>query len=151
MSETDDLYREQILDHYKNPRNFGELPGANRHASGHNPLCGVKLVVGLVVDEAGVIREVKFQGQGCAISKASASLMTQAVKGKTTAEAERLFERFHALVTGHLAEGENLEDLGKLSVMSGVKEYPARVKCASLAWHTLRAALKGGEPTVSTE
>jgi nitrogen fixation NifU-like protein len=151
MSETDDLYREQILDHYKNPRNFGELPGANRHASGHNPLCGDKLVVGLVVDEAGVIREVKFQGQGCAISKASASLMTQAVKGKTTAEAERLFERFHALVTGHLAEGENLEDLGKLSVMSGVKEYPARVKCASLAWHTLRAALKGGEPTVSTE
>jgi nitrogen fixation protein NifU and related proteins len=151
MSETDDLYQELILDHYKNPRNYGELPGANRHASGHNPLCGDKLVLGLLLDGDGVIRDVKFQGQGCAISKASASLMTGAVKGLKAEQAEKLFARFHDLVTGRLSEGEDLTDLGKLSVMSGVKEYPARVKCASLCWHTLHAALQGGEPTVSTE
>jgi nitrogen fixation NifU-like protein len=152
MSETDDLYQEQILEHYKNPRNFGEMPDANRHASGHNPLCGDKLVVGLKVDEAGIIQDVRFQGQGCAISKASASLMTGAVLGKGTAEAQRLFGRFHDLVTGKLGAGDDLADLGKLAVLAGVREYPARVKCASLAWHTLKAALDGGaDPTVSTE
>jgi nitrogen fixation protein NifU and related proteins len=151
MSEYDDLYQEQILEHYKNPRNYGELPGANRHASGHNPLCGDKLVVGLVLDDSGTIRDVKFQGQGCAISKASASLMTQAVKGRTRAEVEKLYGRFHALVTGALSEGDDLTDLGKLAVLGGVKEYPARVKCASLCWHTLKAALEGGDVSVTTE
>ena len=145
MAETDDLYQELVLEHYKNPRNYGELPGANRHASGHNPLCGDKMVLGLVVDGNGVIRDVKFQGQGCAISKASASLMTGAVKGRTVEEATRLFGRFHDLVTGRLGEKEDLSDMGKLSAMAGVKEYPARVKCASLAWHTLNAALHGGD------
>ena len=150
MSDFDDLYSEQIIEHSKKPRNFGELPNANHHANGFNPLCGDKLVVGLVLDGAGVIQDVKFQGQGCAISKASASLMTGAVKGKTAAEAEHLFERFHDLVMGKLPEGEDLTDLGKLAVLAGVREYPARVKCASLAWHTLKAALEGHNE-VSTE
>ncbi len=153
MSDFDDLYSEQIIEHSKKPRNFGELPNANHHANGFNPLCGDKLVVGLVMDGAGVIQDVKFQGQGCAISKASASLMTGAVKGKTAAEAEHLFERFHDLVMGKLPEGEDLTDLGKLAVLAGVREYPARVKCASLAWHTLKAALESSTDgaVISTE
>ncbi len=151
MSEHDDLYQEQILEHYKNPRNFGVLPGANRHASGHNPLCGDKLVVGLLLDDSGTISDVKFQGQGCAISKASASLMTQAVKGLTRVEAEKLCERFLNLVTGTQGEGDDLSHLGKLTALAGVRQYPARVKCASLCWHTLKAALEGGDAAVTTE
>ena len=151
MSELDDLYQEQILEHHKHPRNFGELPDANRVANGHNPLCGDKLVLALKVDESNTIVDVKFQGDGCAISRASASMMTGAIKGKTVVEAEKIYGRFHDLVMGKLAEDADLSDLGKLAVFSGVKEYPARVKCASLCWHTLESALEGGAPVVSTE
>jgi nitrogen fixation NifU-like protein len=151
MSELDDLYQEQILEHHKHPRNFGELPDANRFAKGHNPLCGDKMVLALKVDEHDVITDVKFQGDGCAISRASTSMMTGAIKGKSVAEAEKLYGRFHGLVTGEIPDGADLSDLGKLAVFSGVKEYPARVKCASLCWHTLKAALEGGNQPVSTE
>jgi nitrogen fixation NifU-like protein len=151
MSDVDDLYQEQILEHHKHPRNFGELPDANRVANGHNPLCGDKLVLALKVNDANVITDVMFQGSGCAISRASASMMTGAIKGKKVEEAEKLYGRFHDLVTGQLPDDTDLSDLGKLAVFSGVKEYPARVKCASLCWHTLKAALDGGDPTVTTE
>lgn len=150
MSELNDLYQEQILEHHKHPRNFGELPDANRVANGHNPLCGDKLVLALKVGADNVIADVKFQGNGCAISRASASMMTGAILGKKVEEAERLFGRFHDLVTGKLPDDADLSDMGKLAVFAGVKEYPARVKCASLCWHTLEAALQGGE-TVTTE
>ena len=154
MSQLGDLYQELILDHGKRPRNFGPLPGANRQAEGFNRLCGDRVTVMLTLD-GDTVRDVRFQGSGCAISTASASLLTEAVKGKTKAEAEALFQRFHALVTGK-AEGAGVPGdapaLGKLKVFSGVSEYPARVKCASLAWHTLHAALAEAvaEP-VSTE
>jgi nitrogen fixation protein NifU and related proteins len=148
-SDLQDLYQEVVLDHGKRPRNFREVQGANHRAQGHNPLCGDQLTVTVKV-EGGVIRDIGFQGQGCAISRASASLMTGAVKDRTREEAEQLFEQVHKLVTEGPAD-VNTEVLGKLTVLSGVSEFPARVKCASLAWHTLRAALRGeGEP-VSTE
>ncbi|HZE89324.1 MAG TPA: SUF system NifU family Fe-S cluster assembly protein [Verrucomicrobiae bacterium] len=140
MSELTDLYQEVILDHNKRPRNFALVPGANRRAEGHNPLCGDRLSVTLRVED-GVVREIGFVGAGCAISKASASMMTEAVKGRTVAEAESLFERFHEMVTGHAGPGFTPEDLDKLAVFEGVREFPVRVKCASLAWHTLKAAL----------
>jgi nitrogen fixation NifU-like protein len=148
MSELGDLYQEVILDHNKKPRNFHRLADANRTAEGFNPLCGdqIQLFVKL---EDGVIRDIGFQGSGCAISKASASLMTSALKGKSTEEAEALFERFHQLVTAD--EPSDAEALGKLAVFSGVREFPARVKCASLAWHTLRAALEGRKEAATTE
>ena len=147
MSDLTDLYQEVVLDHGKRPRNFGPLEGATHRAEGLNPLCGDHLTVHAKVD-GGVLREVKFEGSGCAISKASASVMTGAVKGKTAAEIDALYERFHRLVTEGPGEAP---DLGKLAVFGGVHEYPTRVKCASLAWHALRAALAGrGEP-VSTE
>jgi nitrogen fixation NifU-like protein len=147
MSELTDLYQEVILDHNKKPRNFRKLEDANRTAEGFNPLCGdqIQLYVKL---EDGRISDIGFQGSGCAISKASASLMTSALKGKTAAEAGDLFERFHHLVTSDAADPD---DLGKLAVFSGVREFPARVKCASLAWHTLRAALDGKGEKVTTE
>jgi nitrogen fixation protein NifU and related proteins len=149
MSDLRELYQQVILDHSKTPRNFQTLDGANRTAEGHNPLCGDQITLYLQV-EGDVIRGVGFQGSGCAISKASASMMTDSVKGKTTADAERLFERFHDLVTGK-GGPTDASDLGKLEVFTGVREFPVRVKCATLAWHTLRAALEGkGEP-VSTE
>lgn len=152
MSQSGDLYQELILDHQKNPRNFGNLPDANRRAAGHNPLCGDNLTLGLRVSPEGVISDLKFSGSGCAISRASASLMTQAVKGRTVKEAERLFTLFHELVAGRIPEGEAAEALGKLRVFSGVRDYPARVKCATLAWHTMKAALdEGGPKDVSTE
>ena len=148
-SELSDLYQEVVLDHGKRPRNFGPLEGATHHAEGLNPLCGDHFTVHAKV-EGGVVREARFEGSGCAISKASASVMTGIVKGKTAAEIERIFERFHKLVTEGPTEGD-AEDLGKLAVFGGVHDYPTRVKCASLAWHALRAALSGqGEP-VSTE
>jgi nitrogen fixation NifU-like protein len=148
VRELRDLYQEVILEHSKKPRNYGLLPAANHQAEGFNPLCGDHYTI-FVNLQNGAISEIAFQGAGCAISKASASMMTQAVKGRSRAEAERLFGRFHDLVTGHAAEGG--EDVGKLAVFSGVSEFPVRVKCATLAWHTLQSALAGKEEAVSTE
>ncbi len=143
-----ELYQEVILDHTKNPRNFRELENASHDAKGHNPLCGDRLSLYILVED-GVIRDVSFKGAGCAISTASASMMTEALKGKTEAEAETLFGAFHDVVTGK--EGADEEALGKLAVFAGVRDYPVRVKCATLAWHTLKAALVDKEETVSTE
>ena len=128
-----ELYQEVILDHTKNPRNFRELENASHDAKGHNPLCGDRLSLYILVED-GVIRDVSFKGAGCAISTASASMMTEALKGKTEAEAEALFGAFHDVVTGK--EGADEEALGKLAVFAGVRDYPVRVKCATLAWHT---------------
>ncbi len=143
-----ELYQEVILDHTKSPRNFRELENASHDAKGHNPLCGDRLSLYILVED-GVIRDVSFKGAGCAISTASASMMTEALKGKTEAEAEALFGAFHDVVTGK--EGADEEALGKLAVFAGVRDYPVRVKCATLAWHTLRAALAEKEQAVSTE
>jgi nitrogen fixation NifU-like protein len=149
MSELRDLYQEVILDHNKHPHNFGELAGADRHADGFNPLCGDKLVVYVNLD-GDMITDVRFKGSGCAISKASASLMTDSVKGKTLVETRELFDRFLNLVTdGDVADDD--EALGKLAVFAGVRDYPTRVKCASLAWHTLRAAVEDRHDVVTTE
>lgn len=150
MSELRDLYQELIVDHNKNPRNYGVLADANRRAEGYNPLCGDKVTVYLHVD-GDRITDVSFEGAGCAISTASASLMTQAVKGKTVAEAEQLFEAFHAMVTGQDTSAETTERLGKLAVLAGVREYPSRVKCATLAWHTLHNAAHGEAAPAKTE
>lgn len=149
MSELSDLYQEVILEHNKNPRNFREIEDADQYADGKNPLCGDALRVYLKMD-GDVVGDVAFKGSGCAISKASASMMTQAVKGKTKAEAAAIFDEFHAMVTGELDAETQENDLGKLKIFAGVLEFPARVKCASLSWHTLNAALKG-EDVVSTE
>jgi nitrogen fixation NifU-like protein len=149
MSELSDLYQEVILDHGRRPRNFGPLQGATHHAEGLNPLCGDHLTVHARLEPDGRVAEVRFEGTGCAISKASASVMTGVVKGLGAAEVDALFERFHALVTEGSAVGA--EDLGKLAVFGGVHEFPTRVKCASLAWHTLRQAIRGGQGPVSTE
>jgi nitrogen fixation NifU-like protein len=148
MADLDELYQSVILDHNRAPRNFGRLAGANRHAEGRNPVCGDHLSLWLRVGTDGRIEDVKFEGEGCAISKASASLMTGAVKGKSREEALDLFRRFHQVVTG---EQPASSDLGKLAVFKGVAEFPVRVKCASLSWHTLRAALESPESVVSTE
>ena len=150
MPDLRELYQELILEHSKAPRNYGELATANHRAEGYNPLCGDHFTVFLEL-EGDSIRDISFQGSGCAISKASASLMTQGVKGKTRAEAARLFDQFHQLVTGQPPENGNRNDLGKLAVFSGVSEFPARVKCATLAWHTLQASLEGKQEAVSTE
>jgi nitrogen fixation protein NifU and related proteins len=149
MSDLRELYQEVILDHHKRPRNFGALDEANRHAEGHNPLCGDRLTIHLDVED-GVIKGVAFEGAGCAISRASASLMTDAVKGKPVADAEKLFAEFHTMVTSGV-DPEVEESLGKLAVFCGVREFPSRVKCASLAWHTLHAALESKDTPVSTE
>jgi nitrogen fixation protein NifU and related proteins len=148
MSELRDLYQEVILEHSKKPRNYRVPDMVNHKAEGYNPLCGDHFTVYLDVQD-GAIHDVGFQGAGCAISKASASMMTQMLKGKTTAEAEAVFEKFHDLVTGKSDSSE--EDLGKLAVFAGVSEFPLRVKCATLAWHALRAALRGEQEAVSTE
>ncbi len=147
MSDLSDLYQEVILDHNRRPRNFRELPAASHHAEGYNPLCGDRLDLFLRID-GGVVTDVGFQGSGCAISKASASLMTDSIKGKTVADVRALFDRFHRMVT--TPPDRPVEDLGKLSAFSGVREFPVRVKCASLAWHTLKAALER-EEKASTE
>lgn len=149
MADLRDLYQEVIFDHNRNPRNFHPLPEANRQAEGFNPLCGDKLTVYLKVDD-GVVTDASFIGSGCAISTASASLMTESVKGKTEAEAEALFREFHHEVAGAEAPLKRVP-LGKLSVLTGVREYPARVKCATLAWHTVHAALTQQQEMVSTE
>jgi nitrogen fixation NifU-like protein len=148
MSELRELYQEVILEHSKKPRNFRALENANQRAEGFNPLCGDHFTVYVQLED-GAIKDIGFQGSGCAISKASASMMTQTLKGKSAAEAEALFSKFHDVVTGH-AEG-NEENLGKLAVFAGVSEFPLRVKCATLAWHALRAALHGEQEAVSTE
>lgn len=148
MADLRELYQEMIFDHYKRPRNCCALADANHHADGFNPLCGDKVTVYVKIED-NVIKDVSFQGMGCAISTASASLMTELLKGKTVTEAEALFEKFHKLVTG--GENPDLGGLGKLEVLAGVKEFPARVKCATLAWHTLHAALEDREQPVSTE
>jgi nitrogen fixation NifU-like protein len=144
-----DLYQEVIFDHNRQPRNFRKLPSANRTAEGFNPLCGDQLTVYLKVNDAGSIEDVSFEGRGCAISTASASIMTEALKGKTEQEAQSLFEGFHRLVMGEA--GVDGAGLGKLAVLGGVRDYPSRVKCATLAWHTVQAALKNTGAPVSTE
>lgn len=149
MSELNDLYQETILEHNKNPRNFREIEGAERRALGNNPLCGDALQVFVKMD-GDTVSDVAFKGSGCAISKASASMMTQAVKGRTREEVEQLFDEFHRMVTGSLDPEAEETHLGKLRAFAGVLEFPARVKCASLSWHTLNAALHGDE-SVSTE
>ena len=149
MSELSDLYQEVILDHNKNPRNFREIEDADQYADGKNPLCGDALRVYVSLDDDRVT-DVAFKGSGCAISKASASMMTQAITGKTRAEAETIFDEFHRMVTGDLDIETDDNNLGKLRIFAGVLEFPARVKCASLSWHTLNAALHG-EDVVSTE
>jgi nitrogen fixation NifU-like protein len=145
-----DLYQSLILDHNRSPRNNHELAGANRVADGRNPMCGDQLRVWLKVDDDR-IADVAFVGRGCAISQASASMMTSAVKGKTRAEAEQMFDRFHDLVTGKPIDDPARAALGKLAAFGGVSRFPARVKCASLSWHAMRAALHGADTRVSTE
>ncbi len=150
MDEMRELYQATILDHNKSPRNFRELPSCNRTGVGYNPLCGDKLTVFVELD-GDRVADVGFQGAGCAISTASASLMTEHVKGKTTTQVEEAFARFHQLVTGNPGEALPAPELGKLAVFSGVCEYPVRVKCATLCWHTLRAALHEDGATIKTE
>ncbi len=150
MSQLNELYQQVILDHNKKPRNFKVLETANRQQEGYNPLCGDQLVLYLEMD-GDVIKDVSFQGSGCAISKASASMMTAAVKGKTREEADVLFDEFHRMVKGELDPEAQPHHLGRLTILSGVREFPARVKCASLSWHTLHAALEGKAESVSTE
>jgi len=149
MSELSDLYQEVILEHNKNPRNFRVIEDADKTATGNNPLCGDALRVYVDMD-GDTVADVAFKGSGCAISKASASMMTQTVKGKTREEAEELFGEFHRMVTGDLDIEADENRLGKLKIFAGVLEFPARVKCASLSWHTLHAALQGDD-SVSTE
>jgi len=149
MSELSELYQQVILDHNKKPRNFRALEGANRVSEGFNPLCGDQLTVYMLM-EAGVVKDLSFVGTGCAISKAAASMMTQAVKGKTREEARALFDEFHRMVTGELDESAEPNRLGRLTIFAGVRDYPARVKCASLPWHTMHAALEG-EESATTE
>lgn len=148
--ELRELYQEVILDHNKSPRNFKKLETANKTAEGYNPLCGDKINIYLEVQND-IVKDISFIGSGCAISKASASIMSTIIKGKTIKEAEKLFGKFHDFITGRLNENESIEDLGKLAVLAGVKEFPVRVKCASLAWHTMISALKNENKTVTTE
>ena len=150
MSDLRELYQEVILDHSKKPRNFRKIEDASRTTVGYNPLCGDKMTLYLKMED-GVVVDASFEGSGCAISTASASMMTGIVKGKSESELETLFTHFHDMVTTDPELEPDLEGLGKLAVFAGVREFPARVKCASLAWHTLVAALKGENEPVSTE
>ncbi|HYZ87914.1 MAG TPA: SUF system NifU family Fe-S cluster assembly protein [Myxococcales bacterium] len=150
-SELRDLYQEVVIDHSKKPRNFRKPEGANRSAEGINPLCGDEITLYLKLSDDDVIDDIGFQGRGCAISKASASLMTAALKNKTKAEAQALFERVHSMISEGPKSKVDPQELGKLAVLSGVWEFPSRVKCATLAWHTLRSALDGASAPVSTE
>ena len=150
MDEMRELYQETILDHYRHPRNFKELDNATHSSEGFNPLCGDRITVYLLV-EGDTIRNITFICSGCAICTACASVMTETLTGKSVEYAEAMFGKFHDLVTGDATEPANTEGLGKLAVFFGVREYPVRVKCATLAWHTMRAALKGKGESVSTE
>lgn len=147
MSDLRDLYQEVIFDHNRNPRNYGVLEDANRKAEGFNPLCGDQLTVYMLVNDDGIIEKVSFEGQGCAISTASASIMTEELIGKTPDQAEEIFNNFHTVVTG----GQANADIGKLEVLSGVKDYPTRIKCATLPWHTTNAAINQQDEPVTTE
>ena len=149
MSELSELYQQVILDHNKKPRNFRKLENANHTADGYNPLCGDQLTIYLDLED-GLVKEVGFEGSGCAISKASASMMTQAVKGKSKEQIEKLFKEFHSMVTGELDEESDENHLGNLKIFAGVREFPVRVKCATLPWHTMHAALHN-QDHVSTE
>jgi nitrogen fixation protein NifU and related proteins len=148
MSELSELYQQVILDHNKKPRNFHKLETANRTAEGFNPLCGDQLHLYLEVED-NQVKDISFEGSGCAIFKASASMMTQAVKGKSTQETEELFDEFHRLVTGEMDEETEENKLGKLTIFAGVREFPVRVKCATLSWHTMKAALEGESSATS--
>jgi nitrogen fixation NifU-like protein len=150
MDELRELYQEMILDHYKNPRGRRELEGANHEAEGYNPLCGDRVTVYLIV-KGDTIEDVAFVGSGCAICTASSSVMTETLKGKTVLEAETLFKKFHDLVTCEPDKTPDTEGLGKLAIFAGVREYPIRVKCATLPWHTLQAALEDKGETITTE
>jgi nitrogen fixation NifU-like protein len=147
MPDLRELYQQVILDHHKRPRNSHKLDEANRSAKGYNPLCGDKINVYLKVED-GIVKDIGFEGAGCAISTASASMMTEALKGKTESDALALFDKFHNLVTGNQQDGA---ELGKLAVFTGVRDYPVRIKCAILCWHTLKAALDERKDTVATE
>lgn len=149
FDELRDLYQEVIFDHNRNPRNFRVIEHADRQVDGFNPLCGDRLTLFLKIDDH-MITDASFQGEGCAISTASVSLMTEIIKGKTEQEADALFKQFHEITTGK-SENIQMEAIGKLAVLAGVREYPARVKCATLAWHTLDAALKNQSQAISTE
>ncbi len=150
MDDLRELYQQVILDHNKNPKNFRKIEAANRSAEGYNPLCGDRIDLYLHV-EGDVIKDISFEGAGCAISKSSASVMTTVLKGKSTAEAEQLFKKFQKLITSAPGAEPDLQDMGKLAIFCGVREFPLRVKCAGLAWHTMAAALKNENTTVSTE
>ncbi len=150
MSDLTDLYQELILDHNRRPRNFGSLTEANRSARGVNPLCGDKVAVHLRVEDDEV-KDIRFEGTGCAISIASASVMSESLKGRTCGDVRDIFERFHQMVAVDDGSASNPPEMGKLAAFAGVRDYPARVKCATLAWHTLRAALDGDAQAVSTE
>jgi nitrogen fixation NifU-like protein len=150
MSDLDELYQQVILDHNRSPRNFRAMEDANRSAEGFNPLCGDRVNVYVKLED-GIIKDISFQGSGCAISKASASMMTTALKDKTEAEADELFDNVHRMLTGEGDGQQGAEKIGKLVILSGVCKFPARVKCASLAWHTVNSALKGGGTPASTE
>ena len=150
MSDLSELYQEVILDHNRRPRNFRAMDDATRSAKGHNPLCGDRLMLYLKLD-GDRIADISFEGSGCAISKASASLLTDAIKGQTISDATALFDRFHAMVTAPMDVPVDEAGVGKLMVLAGVREFPARVKCASLAWHTLIAALSGADQPIKTE
>lgn len=149
--ELRDLYQEVIIEHSKRPRNYRALTDPARSAQGYNPLCGDQVKVYVRLDDSGKVADVSFEGSGCAISTASASVMTEILKGKSAAEAEALFTTFHDLVTGRDSAEQDIDELGKLAVFGGVSEFPTRVKCATLCWHTLRAALAGKEDPVTTE
>jgi nitrogen fixation NifU-like protein len=150
MSDLTDLYQDVILEHSRHPKNFGPCEHANRSAKGNNPLCGDRVEVHLKLDEAGKIEGAKFEAKGCAISVASASMMTEMIRGRTAEEARSLFDRFHALVTGKAEPGAD-EELAELDALSGVKAFPTRIKCATLSWHAMCAALDGGDEEVKTE
>jgi len=151
MFELRDLYQQVIVDHNKSPRNFGKLDDCNHEADGYNPLCGDKLHIYLRVNAADTIEDVTFEGDGCAISVASASLMTDALKGKTVQESQAMFEQFQHMATADLSEAPDEKVLGKLAVLAGVREFPSRIKCATLCWHTLQAALKDAATPAKTE
>ena len=151
MNITDELYQQVILDHNKKPRNFQALESPTHSAEGFNPLCGDHYHVYAQVNNDGIVESITFEGSGCAISKASASMMTQAIKGKTEVEAKKLFDQFHRLVTGDLKPDQEENDLGKLEVFKGIWKYPTRVKCAALCWHTLNGALSKEEEPITTE
>ena len=151
MFDLRDLYQQVIVDHNKSPRNFGKLEHYNHEADGYNPLCGDKLHIYLDVDEQGRIADVSFEGEGCAISVASTSLMTEAMKGKNMQEMQAMFEAFQQMVTADIAEAPDDDTLGKLAVLAGVREFPSRIKCATLCWHTLKAATEDSGKVVKTE